>query len=201
MLVTRLIFLCFCFAVSRSALSHRASILPLGLRRSRRSGSRKLRNSRPTLPRSLEHTFDRIEDVVDRLFGNQAGFRPVLGNLATGSGFAGGVEYYRPYLANGNMAFRTSCAGSISKYWLADAQLSFPNLARGHAFAELYGVHRNYPSINYYGPGPDSKKTGRTDFLLEDTSFDLTAGSQAHAPPSIRSHRRLPAGECRPWPG
>ena len=130
----------------------------------------------PDAPAQLERAFNRIQDVVDRLFGNQAGFRPVLGNLATGSGFAAGVEYYRPYLARGNMAFRSSLRGSFNKYWLADAQLSFPDLARGRVFAELYGVHHNYPSINYYGPGPDSKKTGRSDFLLEDTSFDLSAG-------------------------
>jgi len=41
---------------------------------------------------------------------------------------------------------------------------------------DLHSVHRNYPRIDYYGPGPDSRKNGRSDFRLEDTAHDLMTG-------------------------
>src|SRR5262249_11167975 len=43
-------------------------------------------------------------------------------------------------------------------------------------FAEFYAVHHDYPRLGYYGPGPESEKTGRTDFRLEDTAMDATFG-------------------------
>ncbi len=130
----------------------------------------------PEIPTNAQRWFDRAEDIADRVFGNTSGFRPVIGGLATGSGFAAGPEYYRPDLANGNVVFRVSAVGSFRLYERASAELAFPQLANGHAFVELGAVYRNYPTLNYYGPGPDSQKDGRTDYRLEDTNYTLTAG-------------------------
>jgi outer membrane protein assembly factor BamA len=47
-------------------------------------------------------------------------------------------------------------------------------------------VHRNVSEMPYYGSGPDSQKTGRSDFRLEDTNLELR--------PSIRVFRRVRAG-------
>jgi outer membrane protein assembly factor BamA len=51
-----------------------------------------------------------------------------------------------------------------------------PTLGDEHFFAEFYAVHHNYPSLGYYGTGAGSRKTGRTDFRLEDTAVDATVG-------------------------
>ncbi|MFN7992556.1 MAG: BamA/TamA family outer membrane protein [Bryobacteraceae bacterium] len=51
-----------------------------------------------------------------------------------------------------------------------------PGLAGEHLFLDLYAVHRNYPRIDYYGPGPASYKTGRSDFRLEDAAYNATFG-------------------------
>jgi outer membrane protein assembly factor BamA len=131
--------------------------------------------SAPTQTR-LERIFDVTEDVIDRVFGSQSGLRPVVGGLATRSGFGIGPEYYRPDLANGNIVFRTSLRASTRKFWMYDAQLMFPHLASDHVFLDLNGAHRNYPALDYYGPGPDSSIKGRTDYRLEKTSFDATLG-------------------------
>ena len=45
-----------------------------------------------------------------------------------------------------------------------------------HAFFELHATHRNYPQMQYYGPGPQSKKTGRSNYRLEDTNYSFVTG-------------------------
>jgi outer membrane protein assembly factor BamA len=44
------------------------------------------------------------------------------------------------------------------------------------AFLSLRGTHSNFPQMQYYGPGPDSSKNGRSDYRLEDTGFGLEGG-------------------------
>ena len=45
-------------------------------------------------------------------------------------------------------------------YQLYDAELNLPKLANNHAFFELHATHRNLPQMRYFGPGPDSERTG-----------------------------------------
>jgi outer membrane protein assembly factor BamA len=130
----------------------------------------------PDLAGKAEHRFAQAQKLVERLFGVTGGFRPLIGNMVTGSGFAAGVEYYRPDLDDGNILFRTSARASIWKYERLDGEVSAPHLLSDHAFVDFLGVYRNYPSLNYYGPGPNSAKTGRSDFRLESSSFDFSAG-------------------------
>ena len=118
----------------------------------------------------------RDKKLLERFTAGIAGFRVKLGGLTTGSGFALGPEYLRRDLADGAVIVRGSARASAKKFQLFDLQLSLPKLARERLFLDLYSVHRNYPRIDYYGPGPDSAKTGRSAFRLEDTAYDATAG-------------------------
>ncbi len=113
---------------------------------------------------------------VERVTSGVAGFRLALGGLVSGSGFALGPEYLRRDLADGDVIIRASARASAKLYQLYDFQLTFPRFCNRKLFADVYAVHRNYPRIDYYGPGPESHKTGRSDYRLEDTAFDLTAG-------------------------
>jgi hypothetical protein len=130
-------------------------------------------------PQGLEHALDVFEEkeIVRRFTEGIAGFRVHLGGLVTGSGFAAGPEYYR-HLLHDQVTFRTSLRASLRKYYLMDAELSAQHLAEDHAFVRLYAVHFDYPDMDYYGPGPNSKKTGRSDFLLESTQFEFRGGIQ-----------------------
>lgn len=127
---------------------------------------------------------DRVEEIllsVERnpvfraLFETPAGLRLRLGGLVTGSGFAAGPEYYRPDLANGNIVFRVGASASFRLYQRYDASLAFPHLLHDRVTFEVDTAHRNSPSLNYYGPGPDSKRSGRTNYRLEDTWYNFTA--------------------------
>lgn len=133
----------------------------------------------PDTKDKAERVFDRIEDITDRIFGSTSGFRPVIGGLVTGSGFAAGVEYFRPDLANGNIVFRSSARGSFRLYELIDAELAFPHLARDRMFASFSTAYRNFPTLHYYGPGPRSSKNGRSNYRLEDATFDGRFGVRA----------------------
>ncbi len=131
----------------------------------------------PDEPRGIEHALDVIEDkeVIQRITAGVAGFRIHLGGLVTYSGFAAGPEYYRR-LWHEELTFRASLRASTHKFYLMDAELDAPHLASDHAFVNLYAEHYRYPRVDYYGPGSDSKKTGRSDYLLESTQFQIRSG-------------------------
>ena len=133
----------------------------------------------PDQPQGVEHALDVFEEkeFLQRFSEGIAGFRVHLGGLITGSGFAAGPEYYR-HLLHDQVTFRASLRASLREYYLMDAELSAPHLAKDHAFVNLYAVHYDYPDMDYYGPGPNSKKTGRSDFLLETTQFEFRGGIQ-----------------------
>lgn len=114
------------------------------------------------------------ERILERVTAGIGGLRLKFGGLATGSGFAIGPEYFRRDLAGGNLTLRTSAASSFRAWQLYDFQLTAPRIAGQRVKLDFLAQHRNFGGINYYGPGPDSQKTGRSNFRLEDTSFDGT---------------------------
>lgn len=124
-----------------------------------------------------EQVLQKIEDekIIERVFGGVAGWRLKLGGMIVRSGFAAGPEYFRRF-ANDQVLFRASIRASTRHYYLMETGLDMPHLARDHAFANFYAVHFDYPSVEYYGPGPNSNKTGRSDYLLEETSFQTRFG-------------------------
>jgi outer membrane protein assembly factor BamA len=134
----------------------------------------------PDRPTGIEHALNVIKEkkIIERITAGVAGFRIHMGGLITGSGFAIGPEYYRRDLLHEELTLRASVRGSTQKFYLMDTELDMPRLADDHVFLNFYAVHRNYAHIDYYGPGPDSAKTGRSDFALEDTSFRTTVGVQ-----------------------
>ena len=118
----------------------------------------------------------REKRLIERITAGASGLGVRLGGLTTGSGFAAGPQYVRRDLADGNLEIRGSARASLKRYQLFDLELGLPQLARGRASLDFLAVHRNYPRVDYYGPGPDSSKTGRSDFRLEDTAYDFTGG-------------------------
>ncbi len=140
----------------------------------------KMQKLHPEVPARAEQALIYFKEhkVLERTTSGIAGFRVKFGGVVSGGGFAVGPEYLRRDLADGNLIFRTAAQASIRKYQRYDLQFTAPHFARNKMFFDFFSVYHNYPGINYYGPGPDSKRTSRTDFRLEDTSIDGAVGVQ-----------------------
>jgi outer membrane protein assembly factor BamA len=107
-----------------------------------------------------------------RLTTPRNGLRAKTGNLVTGSGFAIGPEYFRPDLLHGELTGRVSAQFSTRLYQKFEAEAIFPRLFSNRLNLDILATHRNYGAIDYYGNGPDSKETGRSNYRLEDTILD-----------------------------
>ena len=125
----------------------------------------------------IERVLQRIEEkrVVERVIGGSTGWRVRLGGLPTGSGFGAGPEYYRR-LYNDRVIVRTSIRGSTNSFYVMDAGLALPRLASDHAFINFRAGYVNAPRIDYYGEGPDSRKSGRTIYSIEDSGIEARGG-------------------------
>jgi outer membrane protein assembly factor BamA len=110
---------------------------------------------------------------LERLTAGYNGFRAKIGNLVTGGGFALGPEYYREDLFDGNLAVRASAQASTRRYTKFESEAALRRLWNGRSTINVLASHRNYGSLNYYGPGPDSPKEFRTNYRLEDTSLEV----------------------------
>ncbi|MEZ5351272.1 MAG: BamA/TamA family outer membrane protein [Bryobacteraceae bacterium] len=113
--------------------------------------------------------------VIDALSGGGTGLSMRFGGLVTGSGFGLGPEYYRPDLANGNIAFRAFAVGSIRKYYLLHTSLSFPRIYSNRFAASVEAERLDAPRMHYFGPGWDSRESARSSYRLERTTFDSRA--------------------------
>jgi hypothetical protein len=114
--------------------------------------------------------------ILERLTYGIGGLRVRLGGLVTGSGFALGPEFFRDDLRDGTIITRLTTQASGRRYYLIEGQFSMPKLANDHAFIDLLASQRNYPQMGYYGPGPDSKKSGRSNYRFEANEYLVSGG-------------------------
>ena len=126
-----------------------------------------------SLKNALHHV--RMENIFGHFNTGADGFKIRFGGLRSGSGFALGPEYRRTFM-NDSALFRTSVRGSLQKAYLADMELQLPHLAANHVFLDLYSARADYPRLDYYGPGPDSQKSSRTIYRLENTTLESRVG-------------------------
>lgn len=142
--------------------------------------AKKAKHLRPEKASKAEERLNYIKDrkLLERSGTGYHSLTLVFGGLGTGQGFALGPQYLRNDLAKGRLLFRTSARAASSGALLLDLQLSAPKLAGDKLYFDFYARHRNYPQIDYFGPGPDSDEKSRTNFRLEDTSADFTFGVQ-----------------------
>ena len=128
--------------------------------------------------KKVEKAVFEIEEkrLIQRFQYGWNGLRLKVGSLPAGSGFAAGPEYHRDELFSGQMSFRTSAELSTRLYQKYALVVSLPKLLHERLFVDLRSVHRNYPQVNYYGPGAGSLKGNRTNYRLEDTAMDANLG-------------------------
>jgi outer membrane protein assembly factor BamA len=117
----------------------------------------------------------KIQEKLETPGAGFKGFRPKFGGLSTGGGFGAGFQYDRVRLWN-QLDFSMSSVASIRTYHTHDMRFTLPRLASNRLFASAYFRYRSMPQEDYFGPGPDSQKSDRTDYLYEDMTSELRAG-------------------------
>lgn len=101
-----------------------------------------------------------------------AGFRPVIGGMPSGFGFVGGAGYLAGYNSD-LLQFTANARYSTIGYEAFDAGfLIFP---RTNSLLPVQGRvtwgQRDFSSLRYFGLGPNTSRSDRTTYRLEDRSF------------------------------
>jgi hypothetical protein len=109
------------------------------------------------------------------LTGETHGFAVSFGNMVPGSGFAIGPAYTRS-MWEGKLILRADARVAMNKSYGGRLEVSVPRLFSDRTFLTFSTQHRNFSAMPYYGPGPDSSKTGRSNYRLEDTDVELRPG-------------------------
>ncbi len=150
--------------------------------------SQKEANLTPETPPKLEARIKSIDSSLPYrlLTGEGGGLSVGFGNIVPGAGFAAGPQYTRTGLWDGRLNFTVQGRASMNESYLGRMDLSLQNLFGDRISLNFSAEHRNISEMPYYGPGPDSRKTGRSDYRLEDTNLELR--------PAVRIYKGLRAG-------
>src|SRR5579884_40070 len=135
----------------------------------------------PDNPGIAERIVARVSEGIFTNIAHIPGFSVKLGGMVTGSGFALGPQYERAFLDE-HLLMMGHAAVSTRKWELAEFGLHYGRLPGDHFFANLDSAYRNFNSLNYYGSGPNTFKSGRTDYRLESVNADATVGIRPVAP-------------------
>jgi outer membrane protein assembly factor BamA len=163
--------LCACRDVARAQAQFRADTIEA-------ARDEKQANLKPETAPKAQRGIEWVQNSLPyRLITGEAdGFGVVLGSIAPGQGFGAGPIYRRAGLWGGKLAFAVQARGSVNESYLGRFDVSLSHLLNDRAFLNFSTVHRNLSEMPYYGSGPDSQKTGRSDYRLEDTNVEVRPG-------------------------
>jgi hypothetical protein len=117
-----------------------------------------------------ELKFDHVQkDILDRIF-NANGPALKFGGIPTGGGFSLGPQYTRQDFLADHLTWNTYLAGSTRKWYGGGSSFDLHGLANGHLEFRTDGGYQNSASVWYFGEGPDSSKSNKTDFDREFTT-------------------------------
>jgi hypothetical protein len=124
----------------------------------------------PDKPSPEEQRFVHIEKELRHVLAGQR-LHLKFGGLSMPAGFAFG-----PTLQWQNRDDRVRAnvwaIGSIRKFYSVGTGLELPRLASERLTFRVEAAHTDSPQLAFYGEGPHSLKSQRTDYRREDTRFD-----------------------------
>lgn len=126
---------------------------------------------------TLERALLRLENgrLFERLLNPPEGFYPKIGNITPGGGFAVGPAYRKPLFGE-SAAFSALAMASMKSYWLIESRLTWPALASGHLFADMHGQLFEYPSEDFFGLGPDSRREDDVTYGFRSSDVGVSGG-------------------------
>src|SRR5215831_17178687 len=114
----------------------------------------------------LESLLFELKDrrVLERYQAGYKGFHPMLGGLATGSGFALGTQFRKSDIAGGALNFQTSAQVSFAGYQKYQLGLRAPALVNRRLSLAFNFTQNNFPQEVFFGLGSDSATDNRTSY-------------------------------------
>jgi hypothetical protein len=135
----------------------------------------KAKRLEPQEPPRGERKFDHIEkDILGPIF-NTNGPSLKFGGIPTGGGFSLGPQYTRQDLLADHLTSNIYFAGSTRKWYGGATSLDFHDLLNGHLELRADGGYQNAASVWYFGEGPNSSRSNKTDFRREFTTAHFSA--------------------------
>jgi hypothetical protein len=116
------------------------------------------------------------ERIFERILSPPEGLYPKITNITPGGGFAAGPAYRHSGLFREGIDFNAFAAVSFKRYWLIDAQFAMRELAGGRVFAGVHGRMFEYPSEDFFGLGPDSRREDAVIYGLRSAEAGAAAG-------------------------
>jgi hypothetical protein len=135
----------------------------------------KSRTLEPYKPGGFERAMHFAEEKAIFILGRE-GLYPKLGSLTTGSGFAYGAGFRDRDLFDKKGTIDVWAATSTRRYWATEARVTFPKLANRRLLVEAWAAHREYPSEDFFGIGPDSARDNQTSYAIRSNLFGGRAG-------------------------
>jgi hypothetical protein len=135
-------------------------------------------NLTPEKPPKVGWRLERIEHSwpYRMLAADGDGFGVASGGILPGWGFAIGPRYTRNNLWDGKLTARAEFRAAMNQSYLGRVDLALPHLFNDRAFLNFSTINRNISEMPYYGSGPQSRKTGRSNYRMEDTNVELRPG-------------------------
>lgn len=121
------------------------------------------------------HVIARAIDAATRMFGDAShikdGFYPELSNMPTGAGWITAGPGYRHWFFGDQMLVDGSAAISWRSYKMTRARIELPRLARSRLALGTHVRWQDLTQITYFGEGPDSLDTNRSEYRLKSTNI------------------------------
>jgi len=138
----------------------------------------------PDLPDPGEQRFVAVEKDVRRVLQG-SNTRLQLGGLPTPSGFALGpaVQWQN---SQDKVRVNSWAIGSVKQFYSVGTSLELPRFTSQRLDVTLRAAHLDMPQLDFYGQGPNSLKSNRTDYRREDTWLD--AGVDWRALRHVNTH-------------
>ena len=161
--------------------SPESSRLP-GLAEAVAARDQKAREVTPHQRSTVERVLFKLEDdlVLERVFDPPRGIYLRVGSMGEGSGFALGPAFRHN---TGGLDFKESAAASTKTYFSGDVSLRFPGTVGQDSYfksqgpyVELRGRYRSFPQEDFFGLGPDSQASNRSNYAIHDAFGAVTGG-------------------------
>lgn len=120
------------------------------------------------------HIIGRGIDAATRMLGDGSdiknGFYPELSNMPTGAGWITAGPGYRQWFFGDQMFVDGSAAISWRNYRMTQGRIELPRLARSRVAVGTHVRWQDLTQITFFGQGPDSLDTHRSEYRLESTN-------------------------------